>query len=60
MDEFRVCLNCGYTRGFHIAFRKKERGMELLFICPECGASWDLGFLEERLASLDPRREGTY
>ncbi len=60
MDEFRICPNCGYTRGFHASFRKEKEGMRVIFICPECGSSYDIGLFETRVSELDPRRGESY
>ena len=60
MDEFRVCPNCGYARGFHASFRKEKEGMRVIFICPECGSSYDIGLIETRVARLDPERGESY
>jgi len=60
MEEFRTCPNCGYTRGFHVSFRKNESGFSVIFICPECGSSYDLDLTEERLSRLEPRRGQSY
>lgn len=43
---FKVCPNCGYERGFHSMFRKRARSpkeYDWLFICPNCGATYDTG-----------------
>lgn len=55
MDEFRTCLNCGYTRGFHISFRKEDNGFKIILICPECGASYDIDLIENRLTEINPQ-----
>lgn len=56
MDEFRVCPSCEYTRGFHAAFRRDPEGVRIVFICPECGASFDLGIIDSLLNELKPKR----
>ncbi|HSV96265.1 MAG TPA: hypothetical protein VLM75_04940 [Spirochaetota bacterium] len=60
MDEFRICPNCGYARGFHASFRKEKEGLMVIFICPECGSSYDIGLFENRISELDPRRGDSY
>ncbi len=37
-EEFSICDVCGYGRGFHVSFVKKEKRHEIILICPECGA----------------------
>ena len=44
-DEFRVCPECGYERGFHVSFVRKP-GAEtfgLILICTGCGGRYDVG-----------------
>ncbi len=53
MDEFRVCSTCGYKRGFHTSFKKEEDKVKVIFICPNCGSSFDLGIIECRTKSLN-------
>ncbi len=60
MEEFRVCPNCGYTRGFHSSFFKEENGFRIIFICPECGASYDIGLIEARVSEVEPKRGKDY
>ncbi len=60
MEEFRACPACGYTRGFHVSFRKSENGFAVWFICPECGSSFDLGLMENRLTALSPGKGDVY
>ena len=43
VEEFRVCPVCGYERGFHVYFRK-EQEIKIGLICPDCGASFDIGW----------------
>jgi predicted RNA-binding Zn-ribbon protein involved in translation (DUF1610 family) len=60
MEEFRKCLNCGYERGFHSSFKKEEKGFRVIFICPECGSSFDIGLIETRIDELNPEKGKTY
>lgn len=60
VNEFRTCLNCNYQRGFHISFQKENNALRLIFICPECGASYDLDFLEDRLDKIQVKRMKDY
>ena len=45
MGEFRTCRVCGYERGFHVYFRESEKGHKIGLICPQCGQSYDVGWL---------------
>ena len=60
MSEFRKCSVCGYTRGFHISFRKEDAGIKIIFICPECGASFDLNLFENRIDEIEPEKGKYY
>ncbi len=60
MDEFRTCPACGYGRGFHISFRKEEDTFRIIFICPECGSSFDLGLFQQGLKEINPVKGETY
>jgi hypothetical protein len=45
-EEFRICPECGYNRGFHQSFiRSAPASSEYLIIlvCPGCGARYDIG-----------------
>lgn len=50
MSEFRTCRVCGYGRGFHVYFRESEGGHKIGLICPQCGQSYDLGWLVSDLS----------
>lgn len=43
-DEFKNCPDCGYRQGFHSMFRRKDKAIKWLFICPACHSVFDLGF----------------
>jgi predicted RNA-binding Zn-ribbon protein involved in translation (DUF1610 family) len=43
-EEFRICPQCGYELGFHSSFLQAEEGYRIIFICPECGARYDVGW----------------
>ncbi len=36
-EEFHICDTCGYEKGFHISFVRRENDFEIVFICPQCG-----------------------
>jgi hypothetical protein len=45
MDDFRVCLNCDYKKGFHVSFRRmrKEQGQDYIDMS-ELRPTYDLGW----------------
>ena len=54
-DEFRICPACGYELGFHTSFLKLHAGKDspvkstrevyqVILLCPECGARYDVGW----------------
>ncbi len=61
MDEFRVCPNCEYQRGFHVAFRKTAKGkVKIGLICPNCGQSYDLGWTTASVKSFKAEKGMVY
>jgi len=44
-EEFRVCQACAYGHGFHVSFvpRDDSDALQLILICPNCGARYDIG-----------------
>jgi transposase len=42
-DEFKTCPVCGYTDGFHSAFKKLDETTLWLFVCPSCHSTFDIG-----------------
>jgi transcription elongation factor Elf1 len=60
MDEFRVCPQCGYERGFHVAFRKGKEAVEIFLICPNCGQSYELGWSTASIKSVRGLKGPTY
>ena len=60
MDEFRICPTCGYKRGFHSSFRKEGSKIKVIFICPQCGSSFDLGIFEDRISDIKIKQGDTY
>ena len=44
-DEFRICLACGYERGFHASVLRDGEDFRIVLICPNCGARHDAGWL---------------
>ncbi|MFA6002383.1 MAG: hypothetical protein WC828_09800 [Thermoleophilia bacterium] len=43
-EEFHICEICGYERGFHTSFQRREEGFEVILICPECGQRYRVGW----------------
>jgi len=61
MDDFRVCLNCDYMKGFHVSFRKTARGkVKIILICPNCGQSYDLGWSTSMIKSFKAEKGLSY
>lgn len=60
MEEFRICPVCNYERGFHSSFKKEDNKIKVIFICPNCGSSFDLGLIEDRLKELNVKRGERY
>lgn len=36
-----TCPTCGYTDGFHVAFKDHLDKLKIILICPECHARFD-------------------
>jgi hypothetical protein len=49
MEDFRICRECGYTRGFHVYFKPDGEQHRIGLICPSCGRSFDVGWVTPRL-----------
>jgi transcription elongation factor Elf1 len=60
MNEFRICPVCKYKRGFHSSFKKEKNKIKVIFICPNCGSSFDLGITEDRITNIVPKKGETY
>jgi predicted RNA-binding Zn-ribbon protein involved in translation (DUF1610 family) len=43
-SEFRKCDNCGYESGFHTSFLRDGEKHIVVLICPECGATYNVGW----------------
>jgi predicted RNA-binding Zn-ribbon protein involved in translation (DUF1610 family) len=41
--ELSSCPKCGAGRGFHVAFRRVERKLEAVLVCPSCGFRFTVG-----------------
>jgi len=54
--EFRVCPNCKYKRGFHVFFKTSSGKTKIGLICPQCGSSYDIGWLTTSIKSLKGKK----
>jgi hypothetical protein len=53
MEDFRICLNCNYQKGFHVLFRKAGKGkVKIMMACPKCGQSYDVGWTTATIKSF--------
>ncbi len=59
-DEFRVCPNCSYQRGFHLFFKKTKAKTRIALICPQCGVSYDLGWVTTSIKNFKPEKGVEY
>ncbi|TYB30343.1 MAG: hypothetical protein FXF47_09395 [Candidatus Mcinerneyibacterium aminivorans] len=60
MEEFRVCPECGYQRGFHVSFRNRKNSYKIIFICPSCGSAYDLNLKTDKIESLNETKINQY
>lgn len=44
--EIYTCPTCGYTDGFHVAFKAEDQGRKALIylICPNCHSRFRIGW----------------
>ncbi|WP_321417127.1 hypothetical protein [uncultured Methanomethylovorans sp.] len=60
-EELRVCLNCGYERGFHVFFRRLPKSrMHIGLICPSCGQSYDIGWITADIKEFEAIKGESY
>lgn len=59
MEEFRICPNCKYKRGFHSSFKKEDNKIKVIFICPQCGSAYDLG-ITQKTKEINPKKVAQY
>jgi hypothetical protein len=52
-EELSSCPRCGYGAGFHVAFRRRERTLDVFLICSSCSARFSTG--EWRFPTGEPR-----
>jgi len=52
-QELSSCPGCGYDAGFHVAFRRKGRMLEVILVCPSCRARFRTG--DWAIPSGEPR-----
>jgi hypothetical protein len=50
--KFRACPDCNYKSGFHVFFKRIRVKTKIGLICPQCGMSYDLGWLSTDIKSL--------
>jgi hypothetical protein len=41
---FHTCDGCGYERGFHVSFERRDGYHEIVLICPSCGQRFRVGW----------------
>ena len=41
--DLSSCPKCGAGGGFHVSFRKAERSLEVVLVCPSCGYRFAVG-----------------
>jgi len=57
MNEFRICPECGYKRGFHASFKKKDDNLyKIIFICPSCGSAYDINLETSSINNLKAQK----
>ncbi len=52
-DELSSCPRCGAERGFHVSFRRVDRTLAVVLVCPSCGFRFAVG--EWLFPTGDPR-----
>ena len=52
-EELSSCPRCGGERGFHVSFRRRDRDLDVVLVCPSCGFRFTVG--EWSFPSGDPR-----
>ncbi len=61
MNEFRICPECGYKRGFHVSFKQMEDGSyKIIFICPSCGSAYDINLKTNSIKNLKVEKKAQY
>lgn len=57
MEDFRICPNCEYKRGFHVFFRKPVKGRTRIgLVCPNCGQIYEIGWTTMTVKSFKPEK----
>jgi len=56
MEELRVCISCDYQKGFHIYFKKVKGRVRICLVCPNCGQSYDFGWVTSTIKSFKADR----
>jgi rubredoxin len=60
VKEFRVCPECQYQRGFHVFFKNPKGKTKIGLICPQCGYSYDIGWITTGIKSLKHKKGLAY
>lgn len=60
MEEFRVCPECDYQRGFHVFFKKLRAKIRICLICPQCGQSYAIGWATATIKRFKPEKGPKY
>jgi len=42
-EELSSCPRCDYGGGFHVAFRRRDRSLNVFLICPSCSDRFSAG-----------------
>ncbi|MGB3398565.1 MAG: hypothetical protein WBA34_00165 [Candidatus Deferrimicrobiaceae bacterium] len=42
-EALSSCPRCGYGSGFHVAFRRRDRSLNVFLICPSCSDRFSVG-----------------
>ncbi|MBI5025673.1 MAG: hypothetical protein HZC12_02885 [Nitrospirae bacterium] len=51
-EEFRACPACAYERGFHVFFKRVKGRTKICLICPNCGQSYDIGWITASIKEI--------
>ncbi len=42
-EDLSSCPRCGGERGFHVSFRRRDRDIGVILVCPSCGFRFTVG-----------------
>ncbi|MEW6109931.1 MAG: hypothetical protein AB1632_12305 [Nitrospirota bacterium] len=60
MEDFRVCVNCEYQKGFHVTFKRLKGKVKIALVCPNCGQSFDIGWTTSTIKSFKAEKGVIY